>query len=132
MLAIIRIVKGGLCGVLLVLGSVQAAHVYAETSTGYHMNEGRSERTVDHGSQSQIKEKLGGIQTMQGEALQVKRGSNFIKDPNAKEPRLILDLHTQKLGRITLGDRTERKVESYHQDAPTTPSTQVRDIVPIK
>src|SRR5438067_10242977 len=106
MVVLHKILEGWLGGVLLVLGSFQGAHVYAETSAGSEVNAFRSERIVDLANQSQMKNRL----LMQGEVLRMEGENNLVKDPNGTEPRLLLDLNTEKIGSIKLGERLEGKV----------------------
>ena len=103
MRSIPKIVMGCIWGISL-LGYFQALHVSAETLAKY---EGRSERTVDRPSQLEMRERLG--ETRPSDVLRMEGGSNLIKDPNGKEPRLILDSNTPKSGSIKLRDRIEGK-----------------------
>ncbi|MGH7183798.1 MAG: hypothetical protein ACREJN_17730 [Nitrospiraceae bacterium] len=127
MVALHKILQGWFGGILLVLVFFQAAHVYAETATEFEVNVVRSEGIIDLANQSQRKERL----LMQGEVLRMEEVNNLIKDPNGKEPRLLLDPNTEKIGSIMLGNRLEGKV-NFHNRVPTNPSVQVRDIVPPK
>jgi hypothetical protein len=126
-MVVLHKILGWLGGVLLVLGSFQAAHVYAGTSAGSEVNAVRSERIDDLANQSQMKKRL----LMQGEVLRIEGENNLVKDPNGKEPRLLLDLNTEKFGSIKLGDRLEEKV-NVHNRVPTIPSVEVREVVSPK
>ena len=108
MVAIPKIVEGCLCGVMLVLGSFQAAHVYAETPAGPEINSTQFE-PINLAIQAPKQERLRGVQPRQDDVLLVEGRNDFVTDLTGKEPRLILDPGTQKIVTIQLGDRIERK-----------------------
>jgi hypothetical protein len=91
------------CGICF-LGPFHALHVYAETMAKY---EGQSERTADRPSQLKMKERLG--ETRPSDLLHMEGGNNLVKDPNGREPRLILDPSTPKIGSVKLRDSIDGK-----------------------
>ncbi len=103
MLSIPKSVMGYMCGISL-LGCFEVLYVSAETLAKY---ESRSERAVDRPSQLEIRERLGEIRP--SDVLRIEGGNNLVKDPNGKEPRLMLDPNTPKNGSLKLRDRIEGK-----------------------